>query len=111
MNTNWQIPISLFPPLFLVLSLLPAKCSVQIIIDHDQQEETLESVHIENPARLLEQLTALELGRRRPTMQIIELSLENLFFIGNIKDLVLDSKLINLDSYFVQATCVSFSQM
>lgn len=70
----------------------------------------MESVHTENLAGLLEQLTALELGRRRPTMQIIELSLEDLFFVGNIKDLVLNSKLIQLDSYFVQASDVSFVQ-
>ena len=100
--------------LFLSLTLLriglslAQNDSIQIIIDHERQTDRLESVHIENPAELLERLTALELGRRQSAMQINELNLENLFFIGKLKDFVLNNKLINLDSHFVQASDVGF---
>ena len=90
------------------LSLGRTKSSIQITIDHGSQTETLESVHMENLAELVARLTFLELGKRRPTMQINELNLENLFFIGNIKDLVLNNKLINLDSHFLKTSNVSF---
>lgn len=108
MNTNWQIPQSLSLFLFLSNFWRAQNDSIQILIDHERQTETLESVHIENPAKLLERLTVLELGRRQSTMQIDELNLENLFFIGNLKEFVLNNKLINLDSHFVQASDVGF---
>lgn len=69
--------------------------------------ELLENVQIENLANLIEQLTILELGKQERN-EIKELNLANLYFIGIMKDFVLNNKLMNLDSHFMRMNDVEF---
>lgn len=78
--------------------------SVNIIVDNNHQSEVLENIQFENLVNLIERLKVLSLGLHLSTIQINheELNSENLFFIGTVKEFVLNNELINLDSHLLK---------